>query len=75
MRRGNHASVWAETEFLNIATAHISLFNIVGQTQRASRRDWTYRGSFLKLVDTSPLQGKKKQGTNKDTKFSSNHYI
>lgn len=60
VRRTDKATVRAEAQLLDVATAHVGLLDVVREPQRAARRDWQpRRRSLLKLVHTRPLQREK----------------
>lgn len=56
--RADKATVRAKAQFLDVATAHVGLLDVMREPQRAAGRDRQPRwSSLLKLVHACPLQG------------------
>lgn len=57
IRRADEPAIGTEAQLLNVASADISLLDVVRETQRAARRHRrSRRSSLLKLVHTRPLR-------------------
>lgn len=52
----DHSAIRAETEFFDITSANIGFLDAMSQSKGTARGNWPHWRSFLKFVDTSPLQ-------------------
>lgn len=64
MGGGDHPAVRAEAQLFDITPAHVGFLDAMSQSEGTAGGYLPQQGSFLELIDTSPLQ----QGGEKEFK-------